>query len=360
MSGTDSRDEMNNQDDKDIKDIKAVQGTNDAKEVKAAGKNAPQKKRKHKVRNRVIVICAIALVVLIAIGLVIGNIIVEYALSPSSSSDKRNVEGSTDYVFESAANEQAIANAYKATTTPTSITSDDGLKLHADYTRNEVSHIWVIAIHGYKTSNESMMNYGARYADRGYNVLLPDNRAHGQSEGKYIGMGWLDKDDIACWIKWIVDQDKDAKIILHGVSMGAATAMMLSGDNPKHVIGYIEDCGYTTVWDIFASEMKKRSGVPSFPALNLGSFVSSFKAGYSFEEASAVKQVAKCKKPMLFIHGEDDDFVPVEMGYEVYDAANCEKQFFLVEDAGHAQALYKDPDAYWGVVFDFIDNVIKP
>ncbi len=366
MSDTSDSDKMNDQNDKDIKDAKVAQDANDAEEVQDANGandtegNPPQKKRKHKVRNRVIVICAIVLVVLIAAGLGIGNFFVDYALSPSSSSDERNVEGSTNYVFESTTTEQAIAKAYEATTEPTSITSEDGLKLYADDTRNKDSHIWVIAIHGYKGSNENMMNYGARYADRGYNVLLPDNRAHAKSEGEYLGMGWLDKDDIECWIKWIVGQDKDAKIMLHGVSMGAATTMMVSGDNPKHVVGYIEDCGYTTVWDIFASEMDKRFGLPSFPALNLASFVSTFKAGYSFEEASAVDQVAKCKKPMLFIHGEDDDFVPVEMGYEVYDAANCEKQFFLVESAGHAQALYKDPDAYWGVVFDFIDTVIKP
>ena len=71
-----------------------------------------------------------------------------------------------------------------------------------------------------------MMSYGEKYYEMGYNVLLPNNRAHGNSEGNYIGMGWLDKDDIACWVNWINKQDPNAKIILHGVSMGAATTMM--------------------------------------------------------------------------------------------------------------------------------------
>ncbi len=317
------------------------------------------KPREHKVRNRVIIICVIALVVLIcAGGIGIGQYFVYYSLSPSSSSAERNVEGATSYTFESEESEKAIADAYEATTTPTSITSADGLKLHADMTRNDDSHIWVICIHGYKGTNKHMMQYGARYAERGYNVLLPDNRAHGQSEGEYIGMGWLDKDDIELWIDWIIEQDEDAQIMLHGVSMGAATTIMVSGDNPPHVIGYIEDCGYTSVWDIFGSELDKRYGLPTFPVLDLANTVSQWEAGYDFKEASCVDQVAKCEKPMLFIHGEDDDFVPVEMGYEVYEAANCEKEFYLVEGAGHAQAIYKDPDAYWDTVFTFIDTVI--
>ncbi len=314
--------------------------------------------KRKKIRNRVIVILVIVAVALCCVGYGVGVYFVNYALSPSSSSAERDVEDATSYTFDSEEEEYAIGEAYLATTSPVSITSTDGLNLHADMTREEDSHLWAIVIHGYKSSNDSMMRYGARYAEAGYNVLLPDNRAHDESEGKYIGMGWLDKDDIECWIDWIMEQDDEAQIILHGVSMGAATTMMVSGDNPENVYGYIEDCGYTSVWDIFGSELYKRFSLPSFPVLNLANVVSRMRAGYSFKEASCVEQVEKCENPMLFIHGEDDDFVPVEMGYEVYEAANCEKEFYLVEEAGHAQAELKDPDAYWETVFDFIDTQI--
>ena len=124
-----------------------------------------------------------------------------------------------------------------------------------------------------------MMSYGEKYYEMGYNVLLPNNRAHGNSEGNYIGMGWLDKDDIACWVNWINKQDPNAKIILHGVSMGAATTMMASGENLNNVVGYIEDCGYTSVWDIFASELDKRFSLPTFPVLNISNGVAKLKAG---------------------------------------------------------------------------------
>ncbi|MEG0685631.1 MAG: alpha/beta hydrolase, partial [Coprobacillus sp.] len=175
---------------------------------------------------------------------------------------------------------------FEATTNEAFITSEDNLKLEAKYKKQENSHLWTIAIHGYKSDNSNMMSYASRYYEKGYNVLMPNNRAHGSSEGSYIGMGWLDKDDIAKWVDWIVKQDSEAQIILHGVSMGGATVMMTSGDNLDHVVGYIEDCGYTSVWDIFASELDKRFSLPTFPILDISNLIASLQAGYDFKDAS--------------------------------------------------------------------------
>ena len=108
-----------------------------------------------------------------------------------------------------------------------------------------------------------------------------------------IGMGWLDKDDIMLWIDWIIQQDENAKIVIHGVSMGGATTMMLSGENPDHVVGYIEDCGYSSVWNIFKSELSKRFSLPTFPILDISNLVVKFKAGYDLKEASSVEQIKK-------------------------------------------------------------------
>ncbi len=314
-------------------------------------------KKHKKIWLRVLIPVTVFLLVISGICYGVGSYVVDYALSPASSSDERNVESTVSYTFDTEEEENAIGAAYAAETSRVSITSEDGLYLNGYTTREEDSHLWAVVIHGYKRSAKNMMNYGARYAEAGYNVLLPDNRAHGDSEGKYIGMGWLDKDDIELWLEWIISQDPEAQIVLHGVSMGAAAVMMVSGDNPAHVIGYVEDCGYTTVWDIFASELDKRFSLPEFPVMNIANIIANIKAGYDWKEASAVAQVAKCERPILFIHGEDDDFVPVEMGYEVYDAAGSEKKFFLVKEAGHAQSELKDPEAYWDTVFSFIDGL---
>ena len=309
-------------------------------------------------KKKVIVFC-IALVILLGGCVGVGHYFVGYALSPTSNSEQRNVEGETEVSFdEKSKYEDDIGDEFYKMTSQTSILSQDGLHLVGHYVINEESHLWTILIHGYKSNSQEMMSFAARYYNRHYNVLIPDNRAHGESEGNYIGMGWLDKNDIESWIDWIVNQDHEAQIILHGVSMGGATTMMVSGDNPEHVIGYIEDCGYTSVWDIFSSELKKRFGLSTFPVLDISNLYAQCVAGYNFKEASSLLQVEKCEKPMLFIHGDLDDFVPTEMVYELYDVAQCPKELYVVEGAGHAQSKVKDVQAYWDKVFTFIDNQI--
>lgn len=149
-----------------------------------------------------------------------------------------------------------------------------------------------------------MLDMAQHYYDAGFNVLTPDLRASGQSEGDYVGMGWLDRLDILDWVDWILTQDAAAQIVIHGVSMGAATTMMVAGEEtPDAVVAFVEDCGYTSVWDVFSSELSLRFGLPEFPLLYSASALSSVMAGYSFEEASALEAVACSEKPMLFIHG---------------------------------------------------------
>lgn len=309
----------------------------------------------------------IVLSILLSVSFGVGNYFVNYALSPASDSDQRNVEDDVEpsdkdqiTITSHKAEENKKGKQFQKTLYTMNIAVDTDIIVEGKYKEHEGQHNWVILVHGYKSSNRSMMSYGAQYYQQGYNVLLPDNRAHGDSEGDYIGMGWLDKDDIVCWIDWIVEKDKDARIIIHGVSMGGATTMMLSGDNNKYVIGYIEDCGYTSVWDIFASELDKRFSLPTFPVLDISNIVAQMKVGYSFKEASSIEQVKKCQKPTLFIHGGKDDFVPTSMVYEVYEAATCIKDIYIVEQAGHAEAKDYNPQAYWNKVFDFIDkNILK-
>lgn len=255
---------------------------------------------------------------------------------------------------------RAMGAKFEQTMKNASITNKDGLLLRAKYRMHgSDTHRWIISIHGYKDSHHFMLPYGAVFYKKGYHVLLPDNRAHGISEGKYIGMGWLDKEDIAEWIQWIIRKDPEAKIILHGVSMGGATVMMTAGKNLDHVVGYIEDCGYTSVWDIFACVMKRDYHLPAFPILHTCRIISRRRLGYDYVEASALSQLTHCNKPMLFIHGEKDDFVPTDMGYEVYKAFPGKKELYIAKEAGHANAMDYDPQAYFHVIFKFINDNIE-
>ncbi len=254
---------------------------------------------------------------------------------------------------------QSMGARFEKTMKNASITNRDNLILRAKYRMHDAdTHRWIISIHGYKDSHHFMLPYGAVFYHKGYHVLLPDNRAHGISEGKYIGMGWLDKEDIAEWIAWIIRRDPKAKIILHGVSMGGATVMMTAGKNLDHVVGYIEDCGYTSVWDIFACVMKRDYHLPAFPILHTCRAISRHRLGYDYVEASALTQLAHCNKPMLFIHGEKDDFVPTDMGYEVYKAFPGKKELYIAKDAGHANAMDFDPRTYFTKIFAFIEKNI--
>lgn len=215
-------------------------------------------------------------------------------------------------------------------------------------------------VHGYTSEQSSIYDIARHYSDKGYNVLTPDLRAHGLSEGKYVGMGWLDRNDLLLWIDYLLKNYRNSEIILHGVSMGAATVMMASGENlPTNVKLIVEDCGYTSVWDIFSFELKLRFNLSTFPVLNAASFITNVRAGYNYKEASSIDQIKKSVTPILFIHGNADEFVPVNMAYKLYDNTNINKELIIVDGAGHAESRLADEELYYGSIFSFIDKYLN-
>ena len=176
-------------------------------------------------------------------------------------------------------------------------------------------------------------------------MVIPDLHAHGLSDGDMIQMGWLDRKDAFIWLT-IFQADT---MVVHGVSMGAATAMMMSAmEFPKAIkdIRFIEDCGYTSVWDEFAGELKNQFGLPEFPLMYSTSLLCKLRYGWNFGEASAIEEVSRSPYPMLFIHGSDDTFVPTEMVYRLYDAKASKKDLWITEGAEHAQSYAKHRDEY--------------
>lgn len=290
---------------------------------------------------------------------IIGNYFYNLALNPKTSKDVifGNSEKSTSGEI---VNETLIWLLEKSNYTNTYIESFDNLKLHGYKILNEnPTDTWVITVHGYTSKGIEMSNYAKNFYDMGYNVLIPDLRGHGESEGKYIGMGWHDRLDILSWINLIIKDNTNAKIILHGVSMGAATVSMLSGEElPMNVKAIISDCGYTSVWNQFSHQLKSMYSLPNFPVMNASSITIKLKTGYSLKEASTLKQVAKSKTPMLFIHGDIDDFVPYHMMDELYNAANCEKEKLTIIGAGHAKSSKVNPELYWTTISKFINKYL--
>ena len=242
------------------------------------------------------------------------------------------------------------------------IYSKDNLKLHANIAENDSeSEVFVILIHGYSGNCEDMENRAKFFfEEKGYSVLLPDLRGAGKSEGKYIGMGWLDRLDIVSWIEYINNNYPNYKIILYGVSMGAATVMMTLGEKlPHNVKVAIEDCGYSSVEKQFTHEIKKMFHLPKFPVLNMASIICKIKAGYSFKEASCINQLKNNNIPLLCIHGSEDNFVPTYMINEVYDSTQGVKEKLIVDNAKHGMSCIENSKLYWDTVGKFIENNIR-
>lgn len=238
------------------------------------------------------------------------------------------------------------------------IESYDKLQLHS-YVVTQNSNKWAIVVHGYGGSGKLMSDKSKYFYDMGYNVLIPDLRGHGKSEGDYIGMGWKDRLDIISWINFIIKENPNAEIVLHGTSMGAATVLMTSGENlPSNVKAIVADCAYTSAWDEFSYQLETYLKVPSSYILNVTDMVTKLKAGYSLKEASALESVKKATVPILFIHGDKDKFVPYSMMDKLYDATNSPKEKLTIEGGEHANSDLVSPFLYWLTVEDFLNQYV--
>ncbi|WP_195989725.1 alpha/beta hydrolase [Clostridium sp. D53t1_180928_C8] len=308
-----------------------------------------------------ITLSTLILLIIVALAL-IGNYFYNLALNPNTSKDivfgtPEEQEATSGQVLD----EDKAWLLNKSNYIDEYITSSDNLKLHSYKIKNEVSsNKWVITVHGYTSEGLNMSTYAKKYYDMGYNILIPDLRAHGLSDGDYIGMGWDDRLDIISWINIILNENPDAEIILHGVSMGAATVTMTSGEAlPSNIKAIIADCGYTSVWDQFSYQLDDLFSLPEFPIMHVSSLVAKIRAGYSLGEASSIEQVKKSKTPILYIHGDQDDFVPYFMMEELYNSTNSEKEMLTIKGAGHAKSSEVDPETYWTTITNFTNKYIK-
>ena len=238
------------------------------------------------------------------------------------------------------------------------IESYDKLQLHS-YVVSQNSNKWAIVVHGYGGSGKLMSDKSKYFYDMGYNVLIPDLRGHGKSEGDYIGMGWKDRLDIISWINFIIKENPNAEIVLHGTSMGAATVLMTSGENlPSNVKAIVADCAYTSAWDEFSYQLETYLKVPSSYILNVTNMVTKLKAGYSLKEASALECVKKATVPILFIHGDKDKFVPYSMMDKLYDATSSPKEKLTIDGGEHANSDLVSPFLYWLTLEDFLNQYV--
>lgn len=245
----------------------------------------------------------------------------------------------------------------------------DGLKLWAALVPAKgESHRWAICVHGYRDSHEAVGVMGKYYVEHGWNVLMPDLRGHGNSQGSYVGWSYDDRLDLVSWINYVIRRDPEAEIVIHGVSMGAATVMMATGgplqDNVKAAVA---DCGFTNLEHLLRYSFNrmghKAISLPApmpFKALfGLLRKTVLRRAGYDLKDVVPQEAVARSKTPTLFIHGGCDEVVPPEMMGKLYEAARCPKRYLIVPAATHADSAGVDPKRYWEAVESFLNRYMN-
>ena len=241
-----------------------------------------------------------------------------------------------------------MKNAEKLAHRAVSARSFDGLLLHGEYYECEKGAPLEILFHGYRgTAFRDLSGGVARCFALGHNALIIDHRGSGASEGKVTTFGIFERRDCLAWMDFAIREwGSDVRIILTGISMGAATVMMAAGEAlPRNVIGVLADCGYTSARAIIEKVMRDMKFPAKFiyPFARLGA---KLFGGFDPDETSPIEAMGRCKVPVIFFHGDADDFVPYAMSLENYEACTSKKRLVTIRGAGHGLAFPVDEETY--------------
>lgn len=241
------------------------------------------------------------------------------------------------------------------------ITSFDGLKLFGKYYEYAPDAPIELMFHGYRGDAERDLSGGMqRCFQLGHSALIVDQRCAGKSEGNIITFGINEHLDCLSWIDFAISHfGKDVQLILTGISMGASTVLMAAGKPlPNNVKGVLADCGFTTAKDIIL-HVARQIHLPArflYPFAKLGARLF---GGFDLEAYSALEAMKTCQVPVIFFHGEIDDYVPCFMSQLNYEACASSKKLVLIPGAGHGLSYPVSPDQYILEVYSFFHNADK-
>ena len=241
------------------------------------------------------------------------------------------------------------------------LTSYDGLRLHACWIPAEKARGTIVFFHGWHSSIVGDFSPSMpQYHDMGFNLLLTDQRAQNGSEGRFITFGIRESRDVAPWVELHNRTFGACPVFLAGLSMGATTVLMAAGEKlPDNVRGIIADCGFTSPWEIMADVARTRAHLPAFPLLYLVNFWCRTLGGFDARENSTVRAMEKNCLPVFLAHGEADNFVPCRMSREAYDAARCPKTLLTVPGAGHGRSYLVQKERYINMLSEFLRSNLE-
>ena len=207
----------------------------------------------------------------------------------------------------------------------------------------------MVAMHGWRSSWCNDFGFIVDFwLENGCSVLMAEQRGQGESGGEYMGFGLLERHDCLSWVNWINARcGKQMPVYLCGVSMGASTVLMAAGlELPQNVRGIIADCGYTSPEAIWRHVAKDNLGLSYGTRRGAVNGICRKRIKMGIGDYSCPAALAECEVPVLFIHGTDDRFVPIEMTYENYKACAGPKRLFVVPGAGHGMSYCVDTPGY--------------
>ena len=231
------------------------------------------------------------------------------------------------------------------------------------------SNRWLVFSHGYADNWRAGLTFARRYAEMGFNLLLVDLRAHGESDGAWVGASWLDRRDVVAWCRWVVERaGAEASIVLAGISMGAASSIMACGeeDLPEQVRACVADSAYDDFWNTAVGVVSTGSlgtpPMPAHPVIDLARLsLKLSRGGYDVVSARPVDAIAHSAAPVLLVQGEDDTVVPTYMTDALAAAAGGAAageghEVVKIPSAGHCCAVFADPELYWEAVGALVDR----
>lgn len=241
-----------------------------------------------------------------------------------------------------------------------SIESFDGFCLNGLWIPAENPRGTILLVHGYRSTR--LVDFGEVYSfyhEKGMNILVPEQRCHGSSQGKYITFGVKESRDMISWIEYANAHLSDLPMIISGLSMGASTVLYMADEAlPQNVKGIIADCGFTSPKAIISKVFTSVTHLPAKPAVFVADIFARVFAGFRFNQKDTRRTLANTKLPVLLVHGEGDNFVPYSMTLEAYEACTGPKKLLTVPEAGHGMSYLYATETYNQLVTEFLDTYI--